>query len=97
MISRPSVLLTRRWPDAAEQTLATRYDLTTNPEDRAMPREALAVALQAFDIVCPTITDRIDATMIGSGQLRTQALCKTIGCGRSRWRTGLQSHSRFIY
>jgi len=92
MTSRPSVLLTRRWPDAAEQTLATRYDRTTNPEDRTMPRQALAVALQAFDIVCPTITDRINATMIGSGQLRTQALCKTIGCVGSRPRTRLHTH-----
>ena len=75
MTSRPSVLLTRRWPAAVEQKLAKRYDVTTNPEDRAMSREALAAALQAFDVVCPTITDRIDATMIGNGPLRTRALC----------------------
>jgi lactate dehydrogenase-like 2-hydroxyacid dehydrogenase len=75
MTDRPSVLLTRRWPDPVEQVLAARYDVTTNPADRALTRQELAAALQTFDIVCPTITDRIDAAMIGPGPLRVRALC----------------------
>jgi lactate dehydrogenase-like 2-hydroxyacid dehydrogenase len=40
-----------------------------------MTMQALADALQTFDFICPTITDRIDETVIRKGPLRTKALC----------------------
>lgn len=74
-MTRLSVLLTRRWPSAAEEALARTYDVFRNPEDRAMSSAALADALRTFDFVCPTVTDRIDAGMLAGESLRTRALC----------------------
>ena len=74
-MTRPSLLLTRRWPSAVETVLAQTYDLSCNPEDRAMTSTAIADAMRDFDFVCPTVTDRIDADMLTGRPLRTKALC----------------------
>jgi lactate dehydrogenase-like 2-hydroxyacid dehydrogenase len=63
-MTKPSVLLTRRWPDAVESELAQRYALTRNASDAPMSASALADAMARFDAVCPTVTDRIDADVI---------------------------------
>jgi lactate dehydrogenase-like 2-hydroxyacid dehydrogenase len=60
-------LLTRRWPEAVEEELAARHDLHRNESDRPMSRQELAEAIRAFDVVCPTVSDRIDAEVIGRG------------------------------
>ena len=74
-MTRPSLLLTRRWPSAVETMLAQTYDVSFNPEDRAMTSIAIADALRDFDFVCPTVTDRIDADMLTGRPVRTKALC----------------------
>ncbi len=61
---RPTVLVTRRWPDAVIAALRERYEVTTNDIDRPLSPEALREAMLCHDILCPTITDRIDAGMI---------------------------------
>jgi lactate dehydrogenase-like 2-hydroxyacid dehydrogenase len=72
--AKAKVLLTRAWPEAVEQWLAERCDLTPNPGDRPLASNQLAAALRDYDIVCPTITDRIGAEMLAS-PLRARALC----------------------
>lgn len=71
---RLRVLLTRRWPEAAESYLAERYDVTLNPEDTPMSAEALAQAFDAYDVICPTVSDTIDTSAIGSSPRRTRLL-----------------------
>ena len=63
-MSRPRVLLTRRWPAAVEAYLAERYDLTTNADDVPMDAAALADAMRRHDAVCPTVTDSVGADVI---------------------------------
>jgi lactate dehydrogenase-like 2-hydroxyacid dehydrogenase len=65
-MTRPTVLLTRRWPEAVEKELATRYDLAINKTDAPMSAAALADALRGFDAVCPTVTDKITAEVIAA-------------------------------
>lgn len=74
-MTRLTVLLTRRWPSAAEEALARTYEVFRDPDDRAMSSAALADALRTFDFVCPTVTDRIDAGILAGEPLRTRALC----------------------
>lgn len=74
-VTRPSVLLTRRWPSAVETVICRTYAVSLNPEDRAMSPASIAEALRAFDFVCPTVTDRIDAHMLSGGRIRARALC----------------------
>ena len=61
------ILLTRRWPASVEAELARRHELHRNEHDIAMSPAALAEAMRAFDVMCPTVSDRIDASVIGAG------------------------------
>lgn len=64
MTERPRILLTRRWPEAVEQRLGQRYDLTLNEGDRPMDEAALIRAMRDHDALCPTVTDRITRQVI---------------------------------
>ena len=58
---RRRILLTRRWPEAVEARLAATYDTTLNLEDRPMSVEEIGRALNDYDAVCPTVSDRLPA------------------------------------
>ncbi len=66
-MSRPSVLLTRRWPEAVERHLAERYEVTLNAADTPMDARAMAEALKAHDAVCPTVSDALTADVLEEG------------------------------
>lgn len=72
MASLPKVVLTRAWPAPAEAHLAARYRLVRNEADAPMSQEALRSALRTADALCPTVTDRIDAELLGSTELRAR-------------------------
>ena len=63
-MSRPRILLTRRWPDAVEDRLAGRYDVTPNDDDIPLDAAALAAAMRDYDAVCPTVTDRLPQDVV---------------------------------
>ena len=56
-MSRPKVLVSRRWPEAVEAALAERYDVTFNTEDRPLDTAAFREALATHDAILPTVTD----------------------------------------
>ena len=58
---KPSVLVTRRWPAAVEAQLAENYDVTLNTSDTPLTPADFRSAVQKFDAVLPTVTDRITA------------------------------------
>ena len=62
----PVVLLTRRWPEAVESALSQRYTLICNDTDIALSAEQLAVALTQADVVCPTVTDQLNADVFAA-------------------------------
>jgi lactate dehydrogenase-like 2-hydroxyacid dehydrogenase len=64
MPDRPKLLMTRRWPDAVEAELRLRYDVTVDPEDRKLSAAELRQAMLDFDILCPTVSDRLDASIL---------------------------------
>lgn len=61
------ILVTRRWPEAVEQALAEKFDVTLNESDEPMSQAALAAAMGEYDILCPTVSDKIDADVINAG------------------------------
>ena len=71
---RHRVRVTRRLPEAVEARLAAGYDAVFNVEDRALTADELRSALTDFDAVVPTITDRIDATLIATEGLRARMI-----------------------
>ena len=66
-MERPKVLVTRRWPAEVERALQERFEVTLNASDRPLSAAELARAMDAYDVLCPTVSDRIDAAVIGAG------------------------------
>ncbi len=62
---RLSVALTRRLPEPVEARLCELFDTTLRDDDTPMTREELTAAARGCDVLVPTLTDRIDAGLIG--------------------------------
>lgn len=60
-----SVVVTRRLPSAVETRMSELFDLRLREDDTAMTRAELADAMQQADVLVPTITDKIDAGLLG--------------------------------
>ncbi|MFV0245526.1 MAG: 2-hydroxyacid dehydrogenase [Qingshengfaniella sp.] len=69
---RLSVVVTRRLPEAVETRLADLFDTQLRSDDTPMSRAELVQAVQSCDILVPTVTDQIDAGLLGQAgpQLR---------------------------
>ncbi len=66
-MTRLRVLITRRWPEEVERELAEKFDVVLNESDQPMGQQALAEAMGDFDVLCPTVSDRIDTDVIAGG------------------------------
>ena len=64
-MERLSVVVTRRLPPEVETRLSELFDVRLLDDDVPMSRTQLVEAMKSTDILVPTITDRIDAAMIG--------------------------------
>jgi glyoxylate reductase len=62
---RLSVVVTRRLPDAVETRLKELFDVTLRDTDAPMTQAELTEAVQHADVLVPTVTDKIDAGLIG--------------------------------
>ncbi|SEJ95314.1 Lactate dehydrogenase [Sphingobium sp. AP50] len=74
------ILVTRLWPQPVLDAMRQRYDVTIDATDQPLTRSDLAEALMRFDILCPTITDRIDAEMLRQSGLSAR-LIANFGAG----------------
>lgn len=73
-MSRPKILLTRRWPAEVQNYLAARYDVTLNERDVLPGPEDLRSALRSYDAVCPTVTDKLTAEILEAGAGRVKII-----------------------
>lgn len=74
MPSTPSVLVTRRLPDAVQVTLQRDFGATLNPHDVQLTAMELQRALAAHDIVLCTLTDRLTREVLEAGAGRVRLL-----------------------
>ena len=61
---KPLVIVTRKLPDVVETRMRELFDARLNVDDRAMTQAELIDAVKAADVLVPTVTDRIDRTVI---------------------------------
>ena len=61
---KPPVIVTRRLPDVIETRMRELFDARLNMDDRPMSRAELVSAAQSAVVLVPTVTDRIDASVI---------------------------------
>ena len=72
--ARPRILVTRRWPESVEALLAERFDAVLNEDDRPLSAERLRQSMREYDALCPCVTDRLDAGVLGVEGRRVQLI-----------------------
>ena len=63
-LKKPLVIVTRKLPEAVETRMRELFDARLNVEDRPMSQAQLAEAMKAADVLVPTVTDRIDRSLL---------------------------------
>jgi len=63
---KPRVICSRKWPAPVEAELRNRFDVTLNEADVALTADQLRDALNSYDAVCPTVTDKVDAAVLAA-------------------------------
>src|SRR5215813_9768405 len=61
---KPLVIVTRKLPDQIELRMRELFDTRLNPDDKPMTQAQLAEAVKNADVLVPTVTDRIDASVL---------------------------------
>ena len=66
-MTKPKILQSRRWPEAAENALNDAFDVTVDPQDRPLTKDQMIAAMQTHDAIAVTVTDQVDADVIAAG------------------------------
>ena len=61
---KPLVVVTRKLPDSVELRMRELFATRFNPDDKPMTQGQLAEAVKTADVLVPTVTDRIDASVL---------------------------------
>jgi len=61
---KPLVVVTRKLPDNVELRMRELFDARLNTEDKPLTQAELAEAVKVADVLVPTITDQIDASVL---------------------------------
>jgi len=73
-MSKPKVIVTRKWPEEAEARLKEHFDVVLNDDDHPMSAEELQDAFKNYDAVCPTVSDKVNAEAMGVEPLRARII-----------------------
>jgi lactate dehydrogenase-like 2-hydroxyacid dehydrogenase len=72
MSTRPTVIVTRRLPEAVERELVKDFDARLNRDDRPLGADGLAEALRSADGLLTTVTDKVTAEVLATEPRRTR-------------------------
>src|SRR6266853_1368595 len=61
---KPLVVVTRKLPDTVETRMRELFDAQLNLDDMPMSQAQLTEAVKVADVLVPTVTDRIDASLL---------------------------------
>jgi len=73
-MSKPKVIVTRKWPAEVEAKLKAAYDVQLNESDQPMTADQLKTALQNADALLPTVTDAITADVLNVDNRRAKII-----------------------
>ncbi|PCJ07855.1 MAG: D-glycerate dehydrogenase [Rhodobacteraceae bacterium] len=71
---RLSVVVTRRLPEPVETRLSELFDVTLRTEDSPLSRAQLVELMAQADVLVPTVTDTIDARLLGQAGERLKLI-----------------------
>ena len=90
-MGKPSVLLTRRWPQEVETRLLEHFDVTLNENDVPLTQDELKDSFRSYDAIFSTVTDKIDQGVFPEGNIRVR-LIGNFGVGFNNIDIGLAKH-----
>ncbi|MCP4429571.1 MAG: D-glycerate dehydrogenase, partial [Gammaproteobacteria bacterium] len=73
-MSKPKIIVTRRWHQDVEKVLMERFDTQLNEDDHPMSVAELQDALGNADAVLPTVCDKVSAEVLGADNIRAKIL-----------------------
>jgi glyoxylate reductase len=62
--NRPLVIVTRKLPDVIETRMMELFQVRLNESDRPLEKAELGEAVRSCDVLVPTVTDRIDSSVL---------------------------------
>ena len=77
----PTIFVTRRWPDAAEEALKKYFNPTFNEQDVPLTTAQIAAGFASHDALAPTVSDQITADIIAAGAAGPGRLIANYGVG----------------
>ena len=80
-MSKPKVIITRKWPAEAEAQAKEWFDVVLNEDDHKMSVNELKQAMQDADAVCPTVSDFQISSEILSVKNRRCQIVSNFGVG----------------
>ena len=78
---KPTIFVTRRWPDAAEKALEEFFAPTFNEDDVPLTETQIAEGFAGHDALAPTVSDQITADIIAAGAAGSGQLIANFGVG----------------
>ena len=75
-MTKPKVLVTRRWPQSVEERMAEVFDLDLNMADKPLSQADLRDAMGRYDAILPTVTDRLPSVVFEAPSPRTNVTGK---------------------
>lgn len=68
------ILVTRKWPQTVENKLQSIFDVSLNSDDKPLSENELVNAMQNFDAVLPTVTDKINDSVLSCDNRKTKII-----------------------
>lgn len=73
-MSKPKVIVSRKWPEEVEAQLKELYDVQLNESDVPMTADEMKDALANCDAFCPTVTDAVNADVLSGDNIRAKMI-----------------------
>lgn len=73
-MSKPKIIVTRRWHETVEKVLVEKFDTQLNEDDQPMSVAELQDALRNADAVLPTVCDKVNAEVLAADNIRAKIL-----------------------
>ncbi len=73
-MSKPRIIVTRRWPEEVEKVLTEKYDAQLNVDDVPMTVAEMQDAFRSADAVLPTVSDKVNAEVLGATPMKARMI-----------------------
>lgn len=73
-MSKPRVIVSRKWPEEVERRMQALFDVQLNDTDTPMSAGQMQAALGTAEAFCPTVSDNVSAQVLSVTDLKTRII-----------------------